>query len=176
MAIDTLIATEMNEIGLNEREKIYILKEDRSSSISVYAVDRLCQGLIERGFQIVYGEQSGADEIAISAIVTKAMIRYVKIYQRSFLGKKYIERVADIGFSFRVIRGYNQEVVWVGEVSTTLSDSFNFSDLTYVEQDIVILNKPVLPERRWIKKWVEPVLITCVIAGITYLFYVVRSK
>ena len=176
MAIDTLIATEMNQIGVNEREKIYILKEDRSSSISVYAVDRLCQGLIERGFQIVYGEHAGADEIVLSAIVTKAMVRYVKIYKRSFIGKKYIDRVADIGFSFRVMRGSDQEVVWVGEMSTTLSDSFNYSDLTYVEQDRVILSKPVLPERRWIQKWVEPVLISCVIAGITYIFYVVRSK
>ena len=89
--------------------------------------------------------------------------------------EKMTKRDAKTGFSIRAEEIRTGEVVWVGEICHTMSDTVLISELESLESDKCI-QKPIHPSCGGVRKWLEPVLMVFTTGIVAYLFYTVRSN
>ena len=97
-------------------------------------------------------------------------LSYPEKYRTSPLGASKVQRRASVSLQAQVLRGKREDVVWVGKGSVERVNLVPAGKLDLVAGTNFPFNPPAL-ESKSMSSYVEPVLVTGIVAGLIYLFY-----
>ena len=97
-------------------------------------------------------------------------LSYPEKYRTSPLGASKVQRRASVSLQAQVLWGKREDVVWVGRGSVERVNLVPAGKLDLVAGTNFPFNPPAL-ESKSMSSYVEPVLVTGIVAGLIYLFY-----
>jgi len=101
-------------------------------------------------------------------------IAYPDAYRSHMVGGRKIRRTASVRVFATLSDGDSGEVLWTGEAQRSHSDEFDKDDAARIESGTYAFVRPALPPGGW-GKYVEPVFVTAIVAGLIYLFFANQS-
>ena len=157
--------------------KPLVLHQDEDSSeISKIVGDRFVESLFNEGFTILSGKEIPIPSNHLQLSVVKADLRYDRIYRKRFLGRRWIQRSAEVRFFGRLSESQTGKLLWIGHVGSGAQDEFPLMRLPYVESDRMKGWNTVVPFRTEFRRWAEPSFVIIVFTSLIYLFFSVRSQ
>lgn len=97
-------------------------------------------------------------------------LTYPEKYRTSPLGSRKVERRASVSLVAQLMQGPRQDVVWVRQGNAEQVSVVPAGKLNYLAGTDFPFNPPPL-EQKGIGGYVEPMLVTGIVAGLIYLFY-----
>jgi hypothetical protein len=97
-------------------------------------------------------------------------LNYPEKHRTSPLGSQKVERRASVSLVAQLMQGSRQDVVWVGKGSAQQVSVVPAGKLNYLAGTDFPFNPPPL-EQKGMGGYVEPMLVTGIVAGLIYLFY-----
>ncbi len=97
-------------------------------------------------------------------------ILYPDSYRRSPLGSRRVQRHATVILSAQLLAGQQERILWIGQGDAERLDVVPSSKLSFLEGKAFPFAAPEL-ETRGVGRFVEPALVTGIVAGLIYLFY-----
>ena len=111
----------------------------------------------------------------LSFQIIRMNLTYPKISRRYWLGKKEVERSAEIDVFAQLIDMQSGDIVWVGDTHKDHEDIIGYSMLEKVEDPEFGFTRPERKELRW-SRLIEPMVVGGVVVGLVYLFFSNQSK
>jgi hypothetical protein len=102
--------------------------------------------------------------------VAECALAYPSSYKKSPLGSRTVQRQASVSLFATLLHGEREDVVWVGRGDAERLDLVPAGKLSLLEGKTFPFTKPVL-RTRGMGTYVEPALVTGIVAGLIYLFY-----
>ena len=97
-------------------------------------------------------------------------LTYPEKYRTSPLGSRKVERRASVSIVAQLMHGPREDVTWVGKGNSQQVSVVPAGKLNYLAGTDFPFNPPAL-EQKGMSGYVEPVLVTGIVAGLIYLFY-----
>lgn len=97
-------------------------------------------------------------------------LSYPEKFKTSPFGSSKVQRRASVSLVAQVLEGEREDVVWVGKGSVERVNVVPAGKLSMLAGTNFPFNPPAL-ESRSMSSYVEPVLVTGIVAGLIYLFY-----
>ena len=114
-------------------------------------------------------ERTDADYVLRYRIVL-CELSYPEKHRTSPLGSQKVERRASVSLVAQLMQGARQDVVWVGKGNAQQVSMVPAGKLNYLAGTDFPFNPPPL-EQKGMGGYVEPMLVTGIVAGLIYLFY-----
>ena len=114
-------------------------------------------------------EASDADYVLRYRVVL-CELSYPEKHRTSPLGSSKVERRASVSLVAQLMQGARQDVVWVGKGNAQQVSMVPAGKLNYLAGNDFPFNPPPL-EQKGMGGYVEPMLVTGIVAGLIYLFY-----
>lgn len=97
-------------------------------------------------------------------------LSYPEKYRTSPLGSRKVERRASVSIVAQLMHGPREDVTWVGKGNSQQVSVVPAGKLNYLAGTDFPFNPPAL-EQKGMGAYVEPMLVTGIVAGLIYLFY-----
>jgi hypothetical protein len=145
------------------------------SDMSRWTLERLRNELLKRDI-IVFDENRNKPESAYSIVIQNigAQIYYLPIAKNMLLrNSKYERNIASVLSYY--IKENDESIIYSYSKTHHMMDTLETSQLDKIENEFYEFTKGERIESGWIRKFLEPALITITTIGIVYLFYSLRS-
>jgi len=123
----------------------------------------------EMATPLTLAEESDADYVLRYRVVL-CELSYPEKHRTSPLGSQKVERRASVSLVAQLMQGARQDVVWVGKGNAQQVSVVPSGKLNYLAGTDFPFNPPPL-EQKGMGGYVEPMLVTGIVAGLIYLFY-----
>jgi hypothetical protein len=123
----------------------------------------------EMAMPLSIAEGSEADYVLRYRVVL-CELSYPEKHRTSPLGSQKVERRASVSLVAQLMQGARQDVVWVGKGNAQQVSMVPSGKLNYLAGTDFPFNPPPL-EQKGMGGYVEPMLVTGIVAGLIYLFY-----
>lgn len=124
---------------------------------------------VETATPLPISEASDADYVLRYRVVL-CELSYPEKYRTSPLGSRKVERRASVSLVAQLMQGARRDVVWVGKGNAEQVSVVPAGKLNYLAGTDFPFNPPPL-EQKGMGGYVEPMLVTGIVAGLIYLFY-----
>jgi len=102
--------------------------------------------------------------------VVECGVSYPKAYRTSPLGSRQVQRMALADVHASLLTGGHESVAWVGHGDAERGDVVPSGKLSVLEGGSYPFTKPTL-DTKGLNSFIEPALVTAIVAGLIYLFY-----
>ena len=154
-------------------EVVISLKE--KSEFADWAVKKLQEAILKKRIRVFDTlTASDTDWVIIDLEKMKINLSY-RVKKRKWLVRpsRYMREIEGI-LSFS-IRRHNGAVLYSGEREIHFQDVISATDLKTVENEMYPFSQGTKRESKFVKRFLEPVVITGATASVIYLFYTLRS-
>jgi hypothetical protein len=118
----------------------------------------------------ISGSDQSPPDFVLRYRVVLCELTYPEKFRNSPLGSRKVERRASVSLVAQLMQGARQDVVWVGKGNSQQVSVVPAGKLNYLAGTDFQFNPPPL-EQKGMGGYVEPMLVTGIVAGLIYLFY-----
>lgn len=155
-------------------QKIVILRKDKSE-FGNWVVNKLQEAILEKKIQVFDTLHTPAPDVFIIDLEKLETEIGYRVKKRNWIFRpvRYFRKIDGIlAFS---VRKQNGSVLYSREREVKFRDEISAADLKTVENRMYAFSQGTKTETKFVKRFLEPVIITGATAGVIYLFYTLRS-
>jgi len=155
-------------------QKIVISGKDKSE-FGKWVVNKLQEAILKKRIRVFDTLQTAASDIYIIDLGKMSVKLEYQVQKRNWMFRpsQYLRKIEGIlSFSIRKESG---SVVFSREREIHFRDKISATDLKTVENEMYSFSQGTKQESKFVKRFLEPVVITGATAGVIYLFYILRS-
>ncbi len=143
---------------------------DSTGGADSSAVDTAAAAVLEAPTGFQPASALPAPEYVLRYRVAEFGILYPHSYRKSPLGERHVQRLAAVSLFANLLKGRREDVVWTGNGDAQRLDVVPAGKLPLLEGKTFPFSKPTL-QTKGLGSFVEPALVTGIVAGLIYLFY-----
>ena len=162
----------IDRISPDSSASIFVRSQSQHQTGRWLIENGLVKNLYQRGIPKIYLESQDST----NTIVTEFQILNLGVKYLPTKKKDLIERQFQIRLIVRVCEGLSGLVKFVDEFNEAYTDSVHVTDVTQIENENYSFTQANLPEKKGVKKYIEPLIVMTTTAGIIYLFFILRSN
>jgi len=128
--------------------------------------------LVKRGVSNLYINQQNVEtDFVIEFSLLDLGVRYSSANRN-----KLVKRNFKVKLAIRAIDESTGLVKFIDEVQDQYADSVQIKDVKYLENTDYSFTQASIPQKKGLKKYIEPLIVITTTAGVVYLFFQLRSN
>jgi hypothetical protein len=116
------------------------------------------------------GEAPSSDMPVLEYRILELKVDYPSARRRHYVGRKEMERLAQVHVHLRLLEGPERVVRWAGTAERSYRDIVPFSLVKSLRSEGFGFTDPETEDRKW-DRVLEPVIATAIVGGLIFLFY-----
>lgn len=166
--IDSFLVT--IDLNKNDTVNLKFQADDKAKFINEFIIDYLVN---QKYYYLKMYANSNLNEIILEYFINKLELSYSKPFREKLFGEKKILRNVHTEISFKFIRNY--DVLSYKTISAYYTDTVRYSDVKYLENEMIPLTTSIIPDDSTIEKYILPAITITTVSVIVYLFFIIRK-
>ena len=168
----TMVRRIVDRLTPDSTASVLIKSQSKNREGNWWIESLFAKDLVKRGVTNLYINQENVEtDFVIDYKILELGVRYNLIDNTDLVGRYF-----DVALAVRAIEGRSGLVKFVAELKEPYADSVNVKNINRLENKDFLFTQASLPEKKGIKKYIEPLIVMTTTAGIIYLFFRMRSN